>query len=418
MAASTGLGGGVVHALILSNALDTNGQNARYVSAARKHGEHERIMKALAIGNYDPAGVAERFRLASEKLGGLELRAAHRTTAYFDFPVDLVWTKINEPEIRRIAAEADVIHLNNSPLAMRKLRLKKPALLHHHGTLFRSNPDAMLVTARVGKMAQAVSTVDLMKPAPDVLHWLPTAYDIGALRKQGDAARRKRKQDGRVRIVHAPTSREGKHTELFLEATRQLIAEGLPIDVVIVENKTNAECLAIKATADIVYDQLKWGYGCNSVEAWGMGIPVISGADEWTIGQMEKMWSRTPFYQATEATLKQKIKDLALSADLRAEWGDIGSNHVTTHHDELPALERLVELYRVAIRTFQRPRIAMKGNVRPVTFRNTKGKSIIVDGEYVRFSNQLLTTEDPMVIERLLYYVRERPLLGIEVETV
>ena len=60
----------------------------------------------------------------------------------------------------------------------------------------------------------------------------------------------------------------------------------------------------------------------------------------------------------------------------------------------------------------------MKGNVRPVTFRNTKGKSIIVDGEYVRFSNQLLTTEDPMVIERLLYYVRERPLLGIEVETV
>jgi len=94
-------------AVILSNALDTNGQNARYVSAARKHGEHERIMKALAIGNYDPAGVAERFRLASEKLGGLELRAAHRTTAYFDFPIDMVWTKTNEREIREIAAEAD-----------------------------------------------------------------------------------------------------------------------------------------------------------------------------------------------------------------------------------------------------------------------------------------------------------------------
>jgi len=36
-----------VEALILSYALDTNGQNARYVQAARKHGDD--VLRSVAI---------------------------------------------------------------------------------------------------------------------------------------------------------------------------------------------------------------------------------------------------------------------------------------------------------------------------------------------------------------------------------
>lgn len=391
--------------MILSNALDTNGQNARYVSAALKHGDSPRILKALAIGNYDPAGVAERFRIASQKVEGLEIRSAHRTVAYFDFPQDLQWTRHNTPEILRIARLADVIHLNNSPLAAQKLRLRKPFLLHHHGTLFRNDPQRMLDWARRARAAQAVSTVDLMRPAPELLHWLPTAYDVEELRKY----RRRDYFDERIHIVHAPTNREGKHTALFVKATDELIAEGLPLRVTIVEGRTNAECLQVKGTADIVYDQLLWGYGCNSVEAWAMGIPVISGADDWTFGQMRKLWGEAPFYRATEETLKQRIKDMVLSAKLRTEWAGIGQDHVNHYHDELPALERLIELYRMAIAARTR-RIPGKGP-KPVTFRYRPGRSVWVDDQRVVFDRAgFASVEDPYQVEQL----RRRKVAGIE----
>ena len=34
-----------------------------------------------------------------------------------------------------------------------------------------------------------------------------------------------------------------------------------------------------KGRADVFVDQMILGYGCNAIEAWGMGIPVIAGVD-------------------------------------------------------------------------------------------------------------------------------------------
>ncbi len=47
----------VIEALILSNGLDTNGQNTRYVRASERHGADDEVIDALAIGKADPAGV-------------------------------------------------------------------------------------------------------------------------------------------------------------------------------------------------------------------------------------------------------------------------------------------------------------------------------------------------------------------------
>ena len=48
-----------MNALILSYALDTNGQNARFVKAAQKHGAD--VLNVLAMGKADPAGVVSRM---------------------------------------------------------------------------------------------------------------------------------------------------------------------------------------------------------------------------------------------------------------------------------------------------------------------------------------------------------------------
>ncbi len=344
-------------AFIISFAQDTNGQNARFVRAAEKYGVD--VIRSFAIGSDDPAGVVARLQAAANKGEALRIRSAHRVTHYFEFPNDIVWTPMTEPFIKELLRKADVVHLNNSFRAVSRFHINKPMLLHHHGSMFRNNAANMLGVAKHHKMAQAVSTVDLLKPAPDVLRWLPSAYDIDELQRIGKANRRER--DGRIRIVHAPTNRALKHTDLFLSIVQKLQWDGYPIDVVIVEGKTNAETLIEKAKADIVYDQIAFGYGCNGIEAWGLGVPVIAGGEPWTMHKMREMWGSLPFAEATEKTLSSVIEELVASADARAEYAERGLAHVRKYHDERPALSILLELYHEAMTRHHRPRIQGKG---------------------------------------------------------
>lgn len=394
-----------MNAVILSNALDTNGQNARYVKAAEKHGTDERVISAFAIGPADPGNVVYRLQQAAEKSQGLRIRSAHKAMPYFDFPRDILWTRHTDAEVRELATAADVIHLNNSWIAADRLRLRKPALLHHHGSLFRNNPDKMLTVARHRRYVQAVSTIDLLRYAPDELHWLPTAYDIDALQ----ARRQKRKSD-KVRIVHAPTNRALKATDHFIRVTDALIKDGLPIEVILVEGKTWAETMEVKATADILFDQIAFGYGCNAVEAWGMGIPVISGGDEWTEAEMVRRWGALPYKQATEATLKDVIVEM-LQPNARQEYAERGLAHVRAYHDEKPALAILADLYAKAIRGFDTP---VRKPVPAVTFRNTSGKHVYdVLGKKLEWTDGLTQVTDPLMVDRLRALAQRRPAYGI-----
>jgi glycosyltransferase involved in cell wall biosynthesis len=335
-------------------ALDTNGQKFRFVEAARKWGNDPDVVRALIAGHEDLAGVAARFAAASaDPDSGLSIRSAHKAAAYFDFPYDIKWQPRTDAEVRKLAAEADVLHLTNEVKAYFWLHQKhKPAVLHHHGTLFRNNPggarERMQTYARRLGLVQVVSTHDLLRFAPDELQWLPTCYDLDALEAIRSSYRRP--DDGRVRVVSAPTNREIKSTDKLEAAVRALQAEGLPVDLVLVQNKTNRECLEIKATADVYFDQVGLGYGVNAVEAWGMGLPVIAGADDWTLDAMRRDFGRTlPFMVATEDTIADAIRALVVSESQRRQYAKRGRAHAAKFHAEKPALIRLAKLYAEAV---------------------------------------------------------------------
>lgn len=400
-----------MNALIVSTALDTNGQNYRYAQAAERWGADPSVLKALIAGIYDPADVAGRFRGAANKLGGLAIRTAHSSEAYFDFPRDVRWTRSNHRQVQQLADEADIIHLNNSPHAYYKLRQaqrRKPALLHHHGTLFRNNPPPLLRDAARFHMIQAVSTIDLKRPAPDLLHWLPTAYDLDMLAAIGRENRRK--PDGLIRVVSAPTNRAIKSTDALEAAVARLKAEGLPVELVIVTGRPWAECLAIKATADIYFDQVGLGYGCNAIEAWGMGIPVVAGADDWTLAAMRSEWNlksnrALPFHVATEATIADAIRELATSAELRASVAARGRKHAEKYHAERPALARLAELYAMAIAEKRAHRDEPYQDVTPLdpgTFTTErKTLQLRIASHTVTFVDGTAVVDDPRIAQRV-----------------
>ena len=153
----------------------------------------------------------------------------------------------------------------------------------------------------------------------------------------------------RILIAHAPTNREIKSTDTFLEAVKRLQDEGFPVDLDLIEHRPWAECLERKARADIYFDQVILGYGCNALEAWGMGIPVIAGAADETLDEMERRLGHLPFYHATEDTIYDALRELVESPELRAEYGRIGHEYVKRWHDEAVVVEQLKALYRRAM---------------------------------------------------------------------
>ena len=407
-----------MEALIISNALDTNGQNARYARASEKWGTDEGVLKALAVGHYDPASVIGRFQAAAEKFGELKIRSVHRAQhIYQQMPADIIWTHGNTNKIRELAESADIIHLNNSTAAARRLRIPiraKPTLLHHHGSLFRSNPQYMFQEARIFGAVQCVSTVDLMRTAPDVLHWAPTAYDIDWLAEFGKENRRE--PDGKLRIVQCPTDGPKspyKSTPVLEAAVRRLQNEGMDIELVVVRDKPWIEALTLKATADVYFDQVKLGYGCNAVEAWGMGIPVIAGADPWTLAKMREVYGSEalPFYEATEDTIADAIEALS-TKKLRTQYAKRGMAHVRKFHDERPALTRLAQLYSMAM-TATHEQLASSLTIPPATFKATVPQ-IRAGGKYVTFTDGTYTTTNPHLASSIRRIAMRHPNYGIE----
>ena len=156
-------------------------------------------------------------------------------------------------------------------------------------------------------------------------------------------------EERRIVIAHAPTNREVKSTRQFLAAFQRLQDEGHPVELELIEQATWADCLERKSRADIFFDQTQLGYGCNALEAWGMGIPVIAGAQDETLDEMERRFGHLPFYHATEETIYDALKELVESPELREQYGQIGYDYVRRWHDEPVVVEQLKRLYRRAM---------------------------------------------------------------------
>jgi hypothetical protein len=252
--------------------------------------------------------------------------------------------------IRRLYPLADVVHLRNTLDGWRQLDRGacKPTVLHHHGSLFRTGHGPIAAQARVIGAVQIASTLDLALLEPDV-EWLPAPYDLADL-----AAMRTLIDHGTIRIAHFPTSAKVKSTDAFMAVTASL-AQRYPIEVIsnVVRGKVRhmpwSEVLALKATADIYFDQLGLGYGNNAIEAWGMGIPVVAGTTDPKVREaMLARFGRLPFLEATEATLEATLERLIVSRAMREEYAAIGQEHVARFHDDAVVVAHLQGIYSAA----------------------------------------------------------------------
>jgi hypothetical protein len=332
-------------------------------------------MKILSLPlGADTGGVSNAIGKAFEDVPGWQFRAIISTLNYLDYPRDMAWSK---DTVRHFWYWADVVHLHHTMAYLDKLQAwhlpPRPYVLQFHGTGFREDPASYLAEMRQHRAIGLVATLDLWLLASET-EWLPCPVSIERMQEirraiqvtsssevhvrstssdsqaVGQGSRRQgedhsTQEEAVIRIAHAPTNREIKSTEPLIAAVDRLKEEGHSVELDLIEGQTWDTCLERKAKADIYFDQVLLGYGNNSIECWGMGIPVIAGAQPATLAEMERRFGGLPFYTATEATIYDALKAMVTSADLRAEYSQRGLEHVKAWHDEAKVVELLKDIY-------------------------------------------------------------------------
>jgi hypothetical protein len=83
-------------------------------------------------------------------------------------------------------------------------------------------------------------------------------------------------KDKPLRIVHASNHKMFKGTHFLVEAVDNLKAQGILIELILVEKVPNKEALDIYRSADIIFDQCLIGFhGYFALEGMAMGKPVM-----------------------------------------------------------------------------------------------------------------------------------------------
>lgn len=148
-----------------------------------------------------------------------------------------------------------------------------------------------------------------------------------------------------LRVVHAPNHRMFKGTRHLQAAVQQLREEGVPIELVLVENVPNAQALEIYRTADIVFDQCLIGFhGYFALEAMALGKPVmcfIRDPARYLLAPEE-----CPLINIQVATLAQTLRHYAQQG--RASLPDIGQRgraYVERYYTEQAFSARLGTAY-------------------------------------------------------------------------
>lgn len=148
-----------------------------------------------------------------------------------------------------------------------------------------------------------------------------------------------------LRVVHAANHRFFKGTRYLLDAIERLRGEGVEIELVLVEKKSNDDALELYRTADVVFDQCVSGFhGYFTLEAMAMGKPVLAyirKPDEYLLESDE-----CPIVQTHPSTLVADLRRLATHRDQLPELGRRGRAYIEQHFSLLAFAERLARVYR------------------------------------------------------------------------
>lgn len=142
--------------------------------------------------------------------------------------------------------------------------------------------------------------------------------------------------NGTVRVLHSPNHRGVKGTEFIIHAVNQLRAEGLDIELVLLEGVPNDQINVVMQDVDILAEQLVLiAYGINALEAMASGLPVLANLSSEFYTRVFRRYSYLnfcPVLSTTHETITENLRLLVKSPKLRRELGMAGRSYVERYH--------------------------------------------------------------------------------------
>jgi hypothetical protein len=185
--------------------------------------------------------------------------------------------------------------------------------------------------------AVCVTTPDLLRYINHGnTHFLPKSIDTKALPKINSTYIK-----DKLRIVHAPSNRSKKGTDVIIKIVSKHPEK---FELILVENKTREELFQIASNAHIAIDQIKIGwYGNFAVEMMAIGVPTIAFINNNLLPIYKEIGCA--IINANELNLEKEL----LTFYQKKDFQDLSSssiNFVEKFHSVISNSQRLHKVYK------------------------------------------------------------------------
>lgn len=261
---------------------------------------------------------------------------------YFQFR-DWLWSGTVEKAINDHDLYGfDVVHLEwglefyRDARFVKKLKEKEiPIVCTYHGQDLRTRG----VIQEINELSSlnVTSELDLLQRHPD-LQYLFLPYDTSQHKPLISV-------NETIRICHSPTDRYYKGSETIIPICEQLAKDLDHVEFVLIENMPHAEAQNLKASCDILIDQVHnrggWGYGMNSVEALSMGLCCVTEL----IDEYVDFIPDHPFVNVNENNLYDSLRTLVNDKEGLLTHKKRSRAWVIKYHDMHNTIEVLYKYY-------------------------------------------------------------------------
>ena len=255
-------------------------EGTSYAPAAVEPG----ALRVLQLTQYDPGSAVYRYHSAANTVPGIVSAFVRWGDSNPHCSLRQWDGMVHRRSVEVLAMTADVIHVHMDFRTLTHdlrvaLAANQRAAITYHGSIQPGETGRVLVEherdARYGAIQFGARPYH---GRYGVTRYLPIPVPVDDYA----AAAGPRWTRGHVlRIAHSPTRRAIKGTQALLDAVTYLRdAEGLPVEVVLIENMAHGEALRVKASCHATFDSFFLGMQGSGIEGAAMGQPVIAGERE------------------------------------------------------------------------------------------------------------------------------------------
>lgn len=305
----------------------------------------------LFLTDFNIAGV---FTLLVKFINEKTIHKARLVQMYQDYilhPGDVFYNEENIFLIKSLIANADFFHFGRGLMPIpginwNNILKKNNCVFQYFGSELRNNRKQIYDWHKKSELFA------IARPDYTILEKIPFFYHIDNMVDEtlispiDDNLFNQEK----VLIAHAPTNREIKSTDFFLDTINKLKKDGFNIEEVLIEHKPYEECLKIKRDCLFNFDQiLLAGYGLAGIEAMMMGQILFCGVANF----LHSYYPDVPLVNVDFDTLYERIKYCLENRDKLKNFSDRAKAWAHNTHDSSKVLPKYIWLYDTIMNDFR-----------------------------------------------------------------